>query len=391
MKVNKLTAGICAVLLSQSVFADEARIETLEKQVEQLSQMVASSSSGSTLAVNGFASTGISKADNESGYAGVTDSVEFENESLFGVQGVFRPTSNVEAMLQLVAKGTDDDGDMNRDRWEPEVTWAYLGYQFEDGLKIRGGKLRLPLFMLSDYLDVTYAMPWARGPEEVYGRVIIDSFTGADAGYELEFEDSSLYLQGFYGNEKDVAVNGTSLDKLMGLSASWTDDILTLRASYTSAEINTPAYSFEHPVAGPITVAATSDTASFYSLGARYEDHGVQLLTEFTNTEIEGVYGDSMSGYVSTGYHFGSVTPYVMYSFVKTTDDNDHQVISQANTPRDRDAYSVGARWDIQPGLALKGDVTYAENNLSAEKRNSNELNGLDDTLVYTVKLDATF
>ena len=44
-------------------------------------------------------------------------------------------------------------------------------------------------------------------------------------------------------------------------------------------------------------------------------------------------------------------------------------------------------------GLALKGDVTYAENNLSDADRAATplELNGEEDTFVYTIKVDATF
>ncbi|WP_394248380.1 hypothetical protein [Vibrio profundi] len=136
-------------------------------------------------------------------------------------------------MVQLVASAQDTDGDMNREDWEPEVTWAYLGYEFDNGAKVRGGKLRLPLFILSDYLDVTYSMPWVRGPEEVYGKVIINSFTGADASYDIELDESNITLQGFYGNKKDIVTNGTDVDKLLGGAISWTDDILTLRAGYT--------------------------------------------------------------------------------------------------------------------------------------------------------------
>ncbi|MGF1754278.1 porin [Vibrio makurazakiensis] len=347
----------------------------------------------SDVTVNGFASVGVSKTDNKSGYAGATDTPEFESESKLGVQGTFRPNDNVEAMVQLVASAQDTDGDMNRDDWEPEITWAYLGYEFENGTKVRGGKLRLPLFMLSDYLDVTYAMPWVRGPEEVYGKVIINSFTGADVSYDLELDDSSITFQGFYGNKKDIVVNGTDVDKLLGASATWSDDILTLRAGYTQGSIETPAYTFEHPTFGPVAVSASSDKANFASLGFRYEDHGYQVLSEVTQTEIEGGFSDNISGYVSLGYSIDSITPYVMFAHVETTDDDEHATVTQATAPIDRDAYSVGLRWDIQPGLALKGDVTYAENNLSDADRaaNSFELNGEEDTYIYTIKVDATF
>ncbi|WP_394248382.1 hypothetical protein [Vibrio profundi] len=116
-----------------------------------------------------------------------------------------------------------------------------------------------------------------------------------------------------------------------------------------------------------------------------------------TKTDIEGVFSDNMAGYVSFGYQFGDVTPYVMYAKAETTDNDEHSPqggsYSQASAPMDRDTYSVGVLWDIQPGLALKGDVTYAENNLSDTDRaaTSLELNGEEDTFVYTIKVDATF
>jgi len=372
MKYSKLAIGVLASLTVSSVVAKE-------------------------VTVNGFASVGVSRANNESGYAGATDAAEFESESKLGIQGTFRPNDNVEAMVQLVASAQDNDGEMNNESWEPEVTWAYLGYEFDNGAKVRGGKLRLPLFMLSDYLDVTYAMPWVRGPEEVYGKVIINSFTGVDASYDIELDESNITLQGFYGNNKDIVANGTDVDKLLGGSISWTDDILTLRAGYTQGSIETPAYSYNHPQFGLINVDQSSDKASFGSLGLRYENHGYQLLTEITKTDIDGVFSNNMAGYVSFGYQFGDVTPYLMYAKAKTTDNDEHspQVgsYSQASAPMNRDAYSAGVRWDIQPGLALKGDVTYAENNLTEADRAASplEFNGEEDTFVYTIKVDATF
>ena len=87
--------------------------------------------------------------------------------------------------------------------------------------------------------------------------------------------------------------------------------------------------------------------------------------------------------------------------------DNDERMPVSAQTAlqkivfnQERTAYSLGLRWDALDNLAVKFDLTYANEfgdtsgGLSGNSATFNPLTGAfmyDDTLVYTVKFDAVF
>lgn len=402
MQKTIITTAIIAAITSSSVHASDTTedVAQLQQQVTALSSLVANINKN-TVHVSGFASGAFGIANNDAGYAGYTTDGSYHEDSLFGVQATFKPSKQFEAAIQLVAKGELD--------WAPKVTSAYIGYTFDNALKLRAGKLRLPLFMLSDYLDLGYAQPWARSPEEVYGRVPITSFTGIDANYEIELDDSYINLQAFTGNEEmsdeSSAGGAGSVEDIVGLVTSWYDDYWTVRASYTVATVKDVNFSkmlIDTNQDGiPDTTISIlpdidSESGSYASFGIRYEDENWLVMGEATQTRVDGYFSDSNAGYVTLGYHLNQVMPYVSLARLETVDNEEresltgmHKITSQSLTYQ-RNAYSVGTRWDIQPGLAMKFDVTYATK-FGDTDGGLTTGNGEDSTTVFTVKVDATF
>lgn len=388
MQKTIITTAVIAAITSSTVYASDTDkdVAQLQQQVSALNSLVANLTKD-TIHVSGFASGAFGIANNDAGYAGYDSDGSYHEDSLFGVQATFKPSKKLEASIQLVAKGALD--------WTPKVTAAYLGYTFDNDVKLRAGKLRLPLFMLSDYLDLGYAQPWARSPEEVYGRVPISSFTGVDASYEIELDDSYINLQAFTGNEKmsdESAAGGAGdVNDMVGLVTSWNDDYWTVRASYTIATVT----DVEFPTQSGMIILPPidSESGSYASLGVRYEDETWLVMGEATQTRVDGYFSDSDSGYVTVGYHLNQVMPYVSVARLETVDNEERA--SQAyrgfeSLTYQRNAYSVGTRWDIQPGLAMKFDVTYA-NNFGATNGGLDPKSTEDSTTVFTVKVDATF
>ena len=83
-----------------------------------------------------------------------------------------------------------------------KADWAFVSYRAADPLTIRGGKLKLTTFLVSDYIEVGYAYPWIRPPQEVYYANPISTMTGADALVRFNFGDYSLLFQPYYGNSR---------------------------------------------------------------------------------------------------------------------------------------------------------------------------------------------
>jgi len=395
MKKTIITTAVLASLACSAAYATETSddIAQLKQQVNSLNSLIANMTKDS-IHVSGFASGAYGISNNDAGYAGFDSEGSFHEDSLFGVQATFKPSKKLEATIQLVAKGELD--------WAPKVTSAYLGYTFDNDIKLRAGKLRLPLFMLSDYLDLGYAQPWARSPEEVYG-VPISSFTGLDANYEFELDDSYVNFQLFFGSEEmseQTSAGGSgSVDDMIGLVTTWTDDYWTVRGSYTSAAIK--GVEFPSYNGTPILPNIENESVSYASFGVRYENENWLFMGEATQTRIDGYYSDSNAGYVTLGYHINQVMPYVSLAQLETVDNeereslqNDFQKGNAQSLTYERKSYSVGARWDIQPGLAMKFDVTHSTNFDDTNGGLPVAPQGMtqeDSTTVFTVKVDATF
>lgn len=395
----------CAVFAEQST---EQKIAQLEQQVQAL-QKQQTASLTDKFNFNGFISGAYVSADNDAGYNYTDNSANFSQDSKIGFQGTFNISDDTQAVMQLMMRGEYD--------WDVEAEWAYLSHKFDNGIKVRGGKLRVPLFMYSDYLDIGYAQPFARPPEEVYAAVPFSSYTGAGISYDVEYDDSTLSMQAF-GGESDVKNTNVELSNLMGANLSWTDEVWTLRGVYATAILNgditqTSRQSITPPGAPPtfINVESTlmslnDDRGEFIGVGASYDDGEMLAVFEWTRAEIDGAYPDTDAGYITLGYRIKAFTPYVTVAYLESQDNDERTPVSAQTALQsivfnsERTAYSLGLRWDALDNLAVKFDVTYANDfgdssgGFSANAATFNPLTGTfmyDDTLVYTVKFDAVF
>lgn len=336
---------------------------------------------------NGFASIAYTDSKNHSGYAHIDDG-NFFPESVFGLQGSFTVDNNIDAVVQVTARGDEE--------WELDLTMAYIGYEFANGIKARGGVIRVPLFLLSEYLEVGYAQPWARSPYAVYGLVPIHSVTGIDVQYEYELSDSYLAFQGYTGSQpfEHEGVEG-DLSNAYGVSATWYDDELELRLGYNMATADSRGLN------------TFDEDASFLSAGARYDNGRWLAMLEYTQTRISNdkataLYPENDAGYLTLGYRVDSLVPYISFSHIETKSVNvvynqdgseyGNPLVSQNNAKEtlnyDVNTYSIGTRWDIKPGLALKGDVTYVDFLGTSGGIVGNDY---EEDFIYTVKLDLTF
>lgn len=402
-------AALCSLSFQASaVDSTDARISELEQQVSVLTEQQQSSISD-RFQFNGFASLNLQTANNSAGYAGATNSLNLDEGSLFGLQTIFTVNDSTSATIQLVSRGTE------LENWTPQIEWAFISHQFNTNFTGRAGKLRLPLFMLSDYLEVGYAQLGARVPNEVYSTVVATSFTGADAIYDIELEDSSVQLQGFSGShnlssDKTKFGAQTKFEQIYGGVVTWTNDTVTLRSSYAQAKVSS-SQNWQSGNAAMPTISNTTfkdDNAKFYGLGARYDGEHLFAMSELTRTETNGFYPDVDAAYVTLGYRIKSVTPYITVSRMETQDNQTRlngknsasnkidyagASMQQALLDIERTSYSIGSRWDVYTNMALKADITYitgfgdTNGGLSGVAQNQT----IDSSMIYTIKLDVVF
>lgn len=95
--------------------------------------------------------------------AGHTSQWSAEVDSRLGLQLTAEFTPRTSAVGQVVIEQQHDDS------YEPEIEWLNLTHEATPDLRLRAGRVVLPVFMASDYRKVGYANPWVRPPQEVCG------------------------------------------------------------------------------------------------------------------------------------------------------------------------------------------------------------------------------
>src|SRR5690554_2645528 len=215
---------------SASAQSTEDTLARMQQQLDSMQQQV-NTAKNDRVRFNGFFSTGVAKSSNDAGFDGITEKTSVADLSLFALQGTFDVSDKSQAVFQLVGRGAED--------WDPVVEWAYLSYRPMNNLQLRAGKMRLPLFMYSDSLEVGYAQPWARPPQSVYGPISIKSYVGADATYTMNLDNSAVTGQLFTGFTDEEGTTGPSeLRNVFGTTLSWTDYVWTARAIVGTAQVN---------------------------------------------------------------------------------------------------------------------------------------------------------
>lgn len=373
--------------------SDSDKIAILEKQVKVLERQSQASDWTDRFNISGFGSLGLGMANNDAGYAGYTDKhYDFLPDSMIAVQMDFHISERTKAVIQLTSAGKYD--------WEPAIEWAYLSHEF-DAFTLRGGKLRAPMYMLSDYLDVGYSYPMARPSTEVYETLPVNSFTGVDAIIPIDAGDAIITFQPLFGQseiaEKDSQgeYGKVELNNLLGLATTLQYEDFTFRLSYLVAEAaNSSTLRLSPSVDG--------EHGTFAGIGMQYDNGSLIVLTEGTQVKLDGQYPDSQSAYALLGYRINSVTPYLMAANVSSQDNNKRSGLRSTIFDYKRSTYSAGLRWDAMANIALKFDLSYSDFAGTSGKLPTNmDLSGLavgqapvilnDDSMVYSVVLDFVF
>lgn len=329
------------------------------------------------LSLSGFGSTSWATSDNDNPLIinrGFTDESCYDCDTTFGVQLDYFYDS-FKASVQVVKAPQYDWSD-------PQLEWAYLGYEFND-FDVSIGRLRLPLFLASEYYYVGQAYMTARPPTEVYNAVLgITAFNGIKVSWTHDVSDeATLLLSPFFGvkDKNEVDFNSSTelefeTNRMFGANLQLSGENYRWNLSFLDSNFD-QTVKIKNVGALP---TADNQHIQLWSLGAEYE-FGQAVLSS------EGQISDfSSSMYASLGYRLKSFTPYVVYG--AEFDSNEHLT---------GNSYLIGIDYDVLPNVSLNGEVQYFE----ARKTNGafvedfNPLTGFDDkdAVLYTIMLSFVF
>ncbi|WP_374289531.1 hypothetical protein [Pseudomonas fluvialis] len=301
--------------------------------------------------LNYFGSVGITHLGGEDqgrsyGVSGqTTDSWRGDQLSKFGAQLTYGLTDTLGVTLQATAKPLQDE-------WQANLEWAYLSWQANDQLMVRAGRLRSPVYMYSESLDVGFSYPWLRLPDEVYSQVQLTNYEGADVVYTLPLSYGSVTFQVAAGQAKNrdyFAYDDLfSIDygKLFGGNVSLaTNDYGTFRVGYVEADISTTIDGVVNAFGTPTylqLLELKKDKGKFTSIGYQYDNGTWLTANEWTTRVTENDNNASIdSFYLMGGRRFGDFLAHVTYAQL---DENEGR----------QNSWTLGLNYNIAPTVVLK-------------------------------------
>jgi hypothetical protein len=184
----------------------------------------------------GFLTTGASFTDSKTSYQGrITRKARVSEETYLGLNLSKELSPEWRVAAQILARGNQADS-------AAKVDWAFVTYEPNSTWNLSLGRQKIPMWMVSAYIDVGRAYPWVIPPEEVYSLFNLKAFSGAAFAYSLPFGSSTLTLRPYGGDviiesapnspTRDSKIRGTNM---FGGSADWTLDKTTFRLAYNRA------------------------------------------------------------------------------------------------------------------------------------------------------------
>jgi len=306
-------------------------------------------------------------------------------DSRLGIQLDVDFSDSLHTTVQWIAR--DQAGDF----FEQNLELAFISWRPAYDLDIRAGRLALDTFLISDTRNVGFSYPWMRPPSDFYSKIPVYHFDGADIAKQFSIDSGYLTVKVFAGYAMsdlfgDVGMFDMEMP-LTGISLVYETDNWLMKAVYNFQHIDTeipnesllgvinnPQFNAVMPgLSALASDASLKDTNLHYmSLGTRYDDAVWLMHAEISYLESEtAVVGDVLSGYMSIGRRFSDFTLYSVYGIahginkhvdIPTPIVSDSRLLGlqssldlaiNNNTPKQQ-SFSVGARWDVYPKIALK-------------------------------------
>lgn len=148
---------------------------TLQALTAALLSCAAWACSAQELSYSAFGTAGLSVSDQSYRYQRFIDSDgTLKRDSLFGAQVDAQFTPEWSATLQTkIAPSMRSDG-----KWDVSASWAFASWRPSNEWLVRAGKVRIPLYLFSENLDVGQSYDFVRMPTEMYSIAPTTDITG---------------------------------------------------------------------------------------------------------------------------------------------------------------------------------------------------------------------
>jgi hypothetical protein len=335
---------------------------------------------------DGFATMGVSMNDQEDGIVyldSVNPSPGFLQDAKFGLQMTADVAENMDVVAQLLARGTQDDFNL-------VTSWAYLDVALSNNFKVRAGKMKEPVYLISDYYEVAYAYPWIRPPQEVYINNPVRTLNGLIFQYSASAGGVNYLVQPYFGTNSEP-IPGTDgaarfqAEDYVGLALSMSNSAFTFQVSSFTTNVTTqgfmpvvdsdgnPANGFNTPFNGngdigtmTLMNVAGEGKASLTNVGLSWDIANFVGYTEYVTRditdELELMFPDQKAYYVTLGYRIGKFMPHVTFAHSEAEPlafDPFNPITAFASIVAiNQDTTTLGLRYEINDSAAFKIELS---------------------------------
>jgi hypothetical protein len=305
------------------------------------------------------------------GDRGITENLTFEKDTRFGLQISSDVTDNMSVVAQILGRG--DQGNFNA-----VIEWAYIDYEFHETTSVHVGKIKQPVYLVNDYVEVGYAYPWIRPPQEVY---LLNNPLNTVNGIELLLQftvgPGTLSFQPYLGSNRDDIPNAQGAyfeaENIYGMDIKYSGSGYTVHASNFQCEVKTTGeFSLEGTGVGDVSVDLNGKgDCNVTAAGFNLDMANVVVYAEWTQrttTEtLSRPFGDTEAYYATIGYRIGKFLPHITFasiegeaSWVKpgavaVLDTSGEPTTTTFNFPVPiQTSITAGLRYEVNDSAALK-------------------------------------
>ena len=302
------------------------------------------------------------------GDRGITEDLTFETDTRFGLQISSDVSENMSVVAQLLGTGTNSN-------FDAIVEWAYADWEFADWISLRAGKIKQPVYLVNDYVEVGYAYPWIRPPVEVYYQNNpLNTVNGAELLIAFPVGPGTLSFQPYIGSNRDDIPNtgGAAYfeaENIVGIDVKYSGRGYTVHASNFTCDVNTFGQTqVDGGLLGPLDVDLNGKgECDVTSAGLTFDVANVVVYAEWqerTTTEtLSRPFGDQDAWYTTLGYRFGKWLPHITYATIDGTASTvTPGAITGSSLPPEginfpiavQTSITAGLRYEVNDSAALK-------------------------------------
>jgi hypothetical protein len=311
------------------------------------------------------------------------DEIDFDTDSIAGVQFDARLSSKFDVVLQGVTRQRADGG------WDPQITQGFVRWSPDDSFAARIGRVGYDIYLLAESRQVGYSYLAVRPSPEFYGQITNDEIDGGDLSHTRRLGHGLVRARVFGGaghgelafaddTQRKVTgdVYGATLDYIL---RGWTARVAVVQFNYDAGKDVPLLVGALRATQFPSALAVADDIDEDV-----YESNGVQIGVAYDEGPMlaQLMYGtvtsDSIAGpdfakfYGLFGYHVDKFTPFVAFASSRDRESirdaglpdipqlaplNAAVVATQKASRSTQHTTSLGVRYDFRPHFDLKLQV----------------------------------